>query len=452
MRNFPLAASFLTASLLGLAACSGSSPSAETTTRAAAAGGDARVVVAVVDTSINPYHQYFYAGSPIYPAAAPASVTPAVLDELGVKPQNHIHLTRTGDFAADRAADSAFWDSVEHGELYWFVGSNIVATSLCTEPSAPLRPDASKNAHGTGVSASVLKANPEAVMLFVESCDAPDPHEMEFTLEHPAVDMLAFSYNLGLPVSEVGSYQAVVEHGKLIFQSAGNFPVPAETMGGPGSWWTIGVSGFDETANGQVISAVLLPDFVASFVEDIPFCSDCETETFPIGGTSISSPIATGLASKVLLEARRLLGHSGGIVLAPDQPAAMAVAADGRRITNWQLRRALEQAAYVDYTPDDYTPPEPVLDLPPINAVPINSAAPWTQLAWGNLSIQPGNGVLDEALGHLGFGAPTRSKASGYCEYMAAQMRRRQAHNDVRGQATGEVVPDPNPYLFCDAA
>lgn len=436
--------------LLGLGACSAPDSTADLPNSRNAQAGDIRVVVAVVDTSINPYHDYFYAGSPIYSTSAPASVTPAVLEEFGIADEHHVRLTRTGDFAADIAADAAFWDSVEHGTLYWFEGTNIIATSLCEEPSAPLRPEVEKNPHGTGVSASVLKANPEAVILFVESCARPDPHEMEFTLGHPAVDMLAFSYNLGLPVSEVGSYDAVVNRGKLMFQAAGNYPVPAETMGGPGSWWTIAVSGFDEVANGQVLSAVLLPDFVASFREDLPFCNDCETEIYPIGGTSISTPIAAGLASKALLEIRRLIDHRGGIQISTDQGAAMAVA-DDIRITNWDLRRALEQAAYADYTESDYVMPDPEFDLPPINAVPINSAAPWLQLAWGNLSTDPALGVLEETLGHLGFGAPTRSKPSGFCSYMAAQMRRRQAHNDLRGQATGETVPNPNPYQFCDA-
>lgn len=429
--------------------CAQTDSPSERVERKAEAEHDIRVVVAVVDTSINPYHEYFYAGSPIYPAAAPTSITPAVLDEFGVAEAHHVRLTRSGDFAADVAADAEFWDSVEHGTLYWFEGTNIIATSLCEEPSAPLRPEVEKNPHGTGVSASVLKANPEAVILFVESCARPDPHEMEFTLGHPSVDMLAFSYNVGLPVSEVASYDAVVNRGKLMFQAAGNYPVPAETMGGPGSWWTIAVSGFDEAAKGQVISAVLLPDFVASFREDLPFCNDCESEIFPIGGTSISTPIAAGVVSKALLEMRRLVDHRGGVRVESDQPAAMVVG-DGVRITNWDLRRALEEAAYVDYSESDYVMPDPELDLPPINAIPINSTAPWVQLAWGNLSIDPSLGVVDEILGQLGFGAPTRTKPAGYCDYMAAQMRRRQAHNDVRGQATGETVPDENPYQFCD--
>ncbi len=411
---------------------------------------EARVIVAVVDTSINPYHDFFYAGSPIYPDAAPASVNPAVLAELGVSPSDHISLTRSGDIEADKAADADFWNQVEHGRPYWFEGSNIVAVSFCEEAFAPLQPQSEKNPHGTGVSAAVLKANPEAVLLFVESCAQPEPHELRYALEHPAVDMLAFSYNLGLPITEAGAYRGVVELGKLIFQAAGNYLVPVSYQGGPGSWWTIGVSGIDEQSGGQSSTGALLPDFVAGFRDTLPFCNDCESDLVPIGGTSISTPQATGLASKVLLQARRWLAHQGGIVPSDGEHAAAMVVAGAQRITNWDLRRALEEAAYVDYGPDDYAGPELALDLPPVRALPINPLAPWLQLAWGDLSTAPEKAVAQEALGWLGFGAPSRVKQSGFCDYMAAQMRRRQAYGDLRGQVSGELVPSPNPYRFCD--
>lgn len=413
-----------------------------------------RVVVAVVDSALNPYHAFFYAGSSIYEGKAPSSVTADVLAELGVATADQIAVTRSGDLAADLAADASFWNGVERGKPYWFKGSNVVAISYCEEPFRPLQPGAGKNPHGTGTSAAMLKAHPEAVLLFVEACEmptGPDAPALEYVLGHPAVDLLSFSYNFGLPTSEPGAYRGVVESGKLIFQAAGNYPIPVPYQGGAGSWWTIGISGIDEQANGQVISAALLPDFVAGFADTLPFCMDCETELLTIAGTSVSTPQAAGLVSKVLLEARRRLGHTGGIRLDAGMAPAMVVSAS-QRISNWDLRRALEEAAFVDYGPGDYVPPTPVADVPPVNALPINPAAPWLQLAWGDLSTDPAKGVLDETLAHLGFGTPARTKPSGYCDFMAEQMRTRQQYGDARGQATGEVVPDPNPYRYCDAS
>ena len=52
-----------------------------------------RVIVADIDSGINPYHAYYYAGSEIYPDAAPSSVTQEVLDAFGVKPENVVELT-----------------------------------------------------------------------------------------------------------------------------------------------------------------------------------------------------------------------------------------------------------------------------------------------------------------------------------------------------------------------
>ena len=295
----------------------------------------------------------------------------------------------------------------------------------------------------------MLKAHPEAVLLFVESCAQPDPVELTYVLEHPAVDIFSHSYNLGLPLTEVGAYRGVVELGKLIFQAAGNYLVPVSYQGGPGSWWTIGVGGIEDEANGQASTGALLPDFVAGFSDTLPFCSYCESELLSIGGTSLSTPQAAGLTARILLEARRQHGHRGGIQLAADGRPAL-VLTDAGPITNWDLRRALEEAAYVDYGPEDYNAPEPVLDLPPIGALPYNPLAPWLQLAWGDLSTDPDKGVAQETLAHLGLGTPSRSKPQAYCDYMAAQVRRRQAYGDLRGQATGELVPTPNPYRFCD--
>jgi len=444
-------ASLLALLLLLLTAC-GDDGSRLTTDIASerAATGPARVVVAVVDTAINPYHDFFYAGSVAYPNVSPTSVSPGVLDELGVDPDDRVSLTRSGDIAADIAADAHFWERVERGRPYWFQGTNIVAISFCEESLRPLQPQAEKNPHGVGVSASVLKANPEAVLLFVESCAEPEPHEMTYVLEHPAVDMLAFSYNLGLPVTEAGAYRGVVELGKLMFQAAGNFIVPSIYQGGPGSWWTIGVSGIDEQSNGQSSTGALLPDFIAGFNDTLPFCLDCESEMVTIGGTSISTPQATGLASKVLLELRRWLNHSGGIQLGDENQLPAMVVAGNQRISNWDLRRALEEAAFVDYGPEDFTFEGPVVDIPPISALPFNPVAPWLQLAWGDLSTDPAKGVIAETLAHLGFGAPTRVKPAGYCAFMAEQMRLRQSYSDARGQATGELVPAQNPYQFCD--
>ena len=147
-----------------------------------------------------------------------------------------------------------------------------------------------------------------------------------------------------------------------------------------------------------------------------------------------------------MLDARRALGHGGGIRI--NNGIGVMAEGNGKSITNWQIRRALEEAAFTDYGVLDFDPT--AVDT----AAPINDAAPWLQLGWGDLTADATKQVVPEALAHLGFGTPTRNKGADYCEFQAANMRFRQEYWDAVAANAGietEVVPDPNPYLYCDA-
>jgi PKD repeat protein len=423
--------------------------------------GKPRVVVGVIDSAINMYHDFFYAGSP-------DSVTPAVLAELGVKPENHITLTRTGDIAADIAADQAIWDSIKRGELYWFVGTNVIAASFAGDDAAGnphplLKPTTAKSPHGVGTSSAVLKANPEAVILFAETEGAlanNDSHDLVFL--HPAVDFISTSYGLGAAGafppelwSFRNSYKAVVDMGKLHFSSGGNAPGFTPGRAGAGPWWSIGVSGFEEdSSNGRTTVSGNFPDFVSDFTQDLARCMDCESGLAPYSGTSFSTPRAAGVASRVLLEARRKLNHLGGIRQVDGKPV-MAVR-ETLPISNWLLRRSLEQAAHVP-TAAEYDPVEGVFDL---GAQPINPAAPWLQVAWGDLSANPAKGVVEAALTHLDLAFRPRAKAAGFCEFQTAIIQERKLYWDVLAAQVPMTglgdqppgAPEQDPFIYCDSS
>jgi hypothetical protein len=429
-----------------------------------------RVVVAVLDTAINPYHTYYYGGSELYPDAHPSSVTAEVLQDLGVKPENVVELTRTGDLAADLAADRDFWDNVERGELYHFRGTNIIATSLAGPGDVVLRPDVSKNAHGVGTSAAVLAANPDAVVLFVEAgsqLGTAESHAFAFT--HPAVDILSTSYGASPSVPGVGStgfplpeyrafwhtYEAVVDRGKLHFSSGGNGRGLTPLRAGAGPWWSIGVSGIEEgSSEGATLLSGNFPDFVSDFTQDLPYCMDCEAGKQSVGGTSFSTPRAAGVASRVVLDARAAVGHVGGIVVGDGAPTL--VVGTGVAITNWRLRRALEEAAWI---PDSlaYDPVEAVFD---VAGLPINPVAPWLQVAWGDLTAAPEKGVVPGALAHLGLtNEPAPTKPVGYCEFQTGVIRARQAYwhqiaprlpnNPILTGQTPSEPPAEDPFVYC---
>jgi hypothetical protein len=455
--------------------------------------GQPRVVVALADDAINPYHIYFNgctdtaAGrvcSPIYPEGAPPrSVTPEVLAEFGIDDDHVVRLTRTGNFAADYAADQAIWERIRtgpRGELFWFAGTNIIAASysdsgpiLATPP--PSGPALPASVHGVGTTAAVLSGNPEAIMVFVQRdtdaagfvIDETARRAVSFMFNHPAIDIVSSSHaTLGSP-PHVGhmtdSFDGVYRNGKLHFNGCRNEPTVGWMSERCGPWWTIGISGFHEGQNynntrpnnGRELSAALFPDFVADFAQVLPYCTGCESGmNYFTAGNSFGTPLSAGLASKIVLQARRDLDHRGGIVRVPGRAPALVRGRtpDGApvAVSNWQLRRALEEAAWVP-TVDDFDASSPVTYT---TSAPVPPVAPWSVIGWGVLSPDPRNGVLQETLVQLGLASGTpRVKDTGFCEFQTAMIHARRAYWDSNpGSQTFNNVPTPDPFIFCETA
>ncbi len=396
-----------------------------------------RVVVAVIDTGINPYHEYFNAGGSLYGKGRPSSVTPQVLREFGIKKDHIITLTRTGNFTSDFAKDKAQFDQIERGEPYWFKGTNIIGISF--EEGPMLRPDGNESSHGIGTAAAVLGANPEAVVVAVEGINT-ESEKWAFT--NPAVDIITTSYGPPVPTLNhlSNSYTGVVKNGKAHFGAATNDPQYAGTDETSGPWWSIGISGFEEgDSNGRQLSSGNVPDFVGDFTQELPYCRSCEEGKRAVSGTSFATPRSAGTFSKILLQARRTSGHVGGITKGKGGPLLVSGKHD---FTVWEMRRALEEAAYYPGS-QDYSQPDPT-------AVPVVDQAPWYQTGWGLISPDNEYRVIQETLGHLGIGAkPKRTKPQGACDFMTRNMEARRAYWErvaVFGQGFGQ---SEDPYIYC---
>ncbi|MFA9430795.1 hypothetical protein [Egicoccus sp. AB-alg2] len=407
-----------------------------------------RVVVAAIDSGTNPYHEFFHAGGDgPYPSdAPPTGVTPDVLAEFGIGDDQVLHLTRTGDVAADLAADTAQWDAVQPGVPYWFAGTNVIGISFDTSTRTPLRPGPEKSAHGVGVAAAVLEANPEAVVVLVEGItDASE----EWAFTHPAVDVVTTSYGpIGsppLPEHLSFSHTGVVGNGKLHFGAVDNSPAlsPIDSTGGP--WWSIGVAGFQEhdTRGRQHLSGTA-SDFLGAFVQDLPYCMDCQSGRREVAGTSFATPTGAGVASLGILAARRAAGHVGGIT----GDERLLVAGDGLRLNNWQVRRALEEAAAYPALEEW----DPLAFGSPLDAVgtPILDPAPWLTAGWGLLSADPDRGVVEELLARLGVaGEPTRTKDADTCTFMTTLFEARFAYWNTYAFLGESWLSDEDPYVRC---
>ncbi len=377
-----------------------------------------RVVVAVVDTATNPYHEFFNAGGPLYKSSAPSSVTPRVLDEFGIKKSNIITLTRTGDFASDFAKDSKRFDRIKRGQPYWFKGTNLIGISF--QEDGHLRPDGNESPHGIGTTAAVLAANPDAIVVSVDGINS-DSEKWAFT--HPAVDLVSTSYG---PITSVptlnhlsNSYTGVVKNGKHHFGAAANDPTVAALDETAGPWWTIGVAGFEEgSTEGRQLVSGTFPDFVGDFTQDLPYCRSCEEGTRSVSGTSFATPRSAGTFSKVLLEARRAAGHRGGIVTKGVKTPLMV--SGSFKLTNWEMRRALEEGAYYP-SATHYKPGAG--GLFGATSVPVNDAAPWLQTGWGVITPDREHKVIERTLSHLGQGSkPDANKDAAACEFMTANI------------------------------
>ena len=408
----------------------------------------ARVVVAVPDSATNPYHEFFHAGGSLYKNSKPSSVTPAVLKEFGIRKSNIIELTRTGDFAKDFAKDKAQFDNIKKGQPYWFKGTNLIGISFNADKER-LRPDGSSSAHGVGTTGAVLAANPDAIVVSVDNTN-DDSEKWAFT--HPAVDIVTTSYGPATSIPTLNhlsySYTGVVKNGKLHFGAAANDPTVAAFDETAGPWWSIGIGGFEEgdTEGRQVVSGSFT-DFVGDFTQELPYCRNCEEGMDFPSGTSFASPRSAGTMSKILLEARRAAGHKGGVVTKGVKVPAMV---EGKKaLTNWDLRRALEEAAYYP-SATEFSPGTGEGGTFGVTSVPVNDAAPWLQTGWGVITPDAKHGVIKEALAHLGVASkPERTKGAEICAFMTAQIEVRHGYYDNLAASGESFGTTENPYVYC---
>lgn len=329
------------------------------------------VVVADIDTGINVYHQRF-AGT------LPDALVDSFVDAETGQPPVRVRISQTGTFEDRLRADQTIWDGLERGVLYYFEGTRVLGISFESD-DADENPvlDFPDGSHGTGTAGSVFDANPEAVLVLVEGVG--NAQGELWAMAQPWIDVTTMSYGpIGSPptssTEETGTHAATRagwRGGKLPVGAADNTPSLAPNDATAGPPWVIGVAGDHiETQCRDHVSGTF-PDVTANFTQVLPEADSVDARG-QTSGTSFATPTTAGTLSAIVLEVRKTWGHTQGIV-----DGALAIGPDGQRLTNWDVRAAMNATAYYFSATD--CQPEPGTGLP------VNPAAPWTQMGWGHV-------------------------------------------------------------------
>ena len=186
-------------------------------------------VVAPIDTGINVYHNHFLMNE---------SYPQWLLDGLGVNKVCDVTLTGTWQerYEADK---EVCWDNITSEDVVWFRGTRIIGTTPDDNTDIPILDDP-QDGHGTAVTGSVIDANPDAVIFFVEGfSDAA----VLAAANQPLVDVITTSFGpiLSVPVPgiEDATKVAVVQNKKLHTGAADNSPSPAVQDSTAGPPWSL---------------------------------------------------------------------------------------------------------------------------------------------------------------------------------------------------------------------
>lgn len=324
------------------------------------------VVVAVVDTGINPYHDEFSQGT--FPGTADLTAHPSTYVDEYPAGVGALDLTLDAATYEDAvAADQATWEGVAPGTLHWIPGTKIIGaycggdpanSAISSVPHCILDDDEvdededplASDGHGT-LSAGVAVGNTtgscaRCLLVVVEGSGG-----LNWALSQPWIDIVTNSWgtrgNIGVPglgvahVDPLGAFgggrtakntRAAVTRGQTVLFAAGNgfenaFITPEPTLesetAGPDWVVTVGaIFKFEDEENpncdcpedeGSIIGSGKPVDVSSYGLGPIP---GPQNETISgledHSGTSAASPIVAGVMADVLLHARVLLGDSVG--------------------------------------------------------------------------------------------------------------------------------------------
>ena len=359
-------------------------------------------VVAPIDTGINVYHDHFRTNE-TYPQW--------LLDDLGVN--KVCDLTFNGTWQERYDADrTSCWDNLTTSDIVYFPGTKIIGTSPDGDGGILILDDPS-DGHGTAVTGSVIDANPEAVIFFVEGFSDT---AVLAAANQPLVDVISTSFgaigSIPVPGIEDATKVAVVEKNKLHTGAADNSPSPAIQDATAGPPWSIGIAGYAEEGDDQKeIMSGSYPDISADWTQYLPNHDDIDGyhET---SGTSFATPRTAGIISFVLQNLRGEFADNGSG--ASEERGGMLVSGDNFTVSNAQIREAINLSAwYPDFGWD-----------PTSGTMPISPVMPCTQTGWGLVNLSN----IEPIIAHLNQSTSLGDRPSDVEACMSANQEMRESY------------------------
>jgi hypothetical protein len=265
------------------------------------------VVVALVDTGINPYHEAF--------RAQPGRGSEAFAERLGAEV---ITLAQEGELTGRLGLDADVWKRLQPGKLYAFSGTRVLGISI--SKSTEDAPIFDAIGHGTATASMVAREAPEALIVMVQvdtrGCPPDCPPRiplapaLEWIASTPSIDIVSMS--VGYPgntpqpplvnddvAPALSASRKVSESGKLLVAAAGNTVVPSMHVYVEGPPWVIAVGGAQPKPRGEAALASRGIDVVANYTDwtaDGASISDMKWSS----GTSYAAPIVAGTLAHAL--------------------------------------------------------------------------------------------------------------------------------------------------------
>ena len=310
----------------------------------------ARVVVAVIDSGINPYHPQFRRDGAVLPLGdfvnAATGLQPRVID-----------LSDSGDYRHRvDVLDDAAWESIGKGELVWFKDTNVMAISIrgpedngaqstinSTAAEVTNHRVRDVNGHGTATASTVLSNFPDALVVMIQITTGGGLADAtKWAAGQPWIDVISTSWgaqgNIPTLTQTPRFTKQAYDAGKVVVNSAGNDPSPLPTDYQDGPHWVIAVTGSQvEGQAKEVLSANIYPDYAADYTVSAAVMNNVDDVYGEIGGTSFSCPTVAGTVAGIVYKLREAKGHAGGIVASELAPG----------VTNRDVRAALNKTAIV---------------------------------------------------------------------------------------------------------